>query len=138
MTVPKSKRRTGRLEALVKAQDLATYTLRVTSNRNKFPAEYSPLSDEIAELGIRIFVDCHKANRLNLKSKFAERQALQQDALDCLENLLALMNLAGTVYHLDSRRVGRVDIGELGYWGQLAVDTINLIKKWKESDQSRV
>lgn len=64
-----------------------------------------------------------------LKMLHTQRQLFQVQACEECDKLLSLIQIAQPVYHLSTKRIK--------YWGGMAVDVKNLIRKWKESDRKR-
>ena len=69
MSVPEGERSHGdKLEVLVKAREVATYTLHICTNKNTFPPQYqSAITGRIEETAISIFMDCWTANNVLVK-----------------------------------------------------------------------
>lgn len=53
MSVPENARTKGKLEACVKAHDLACYTLQITTNKKNFPEQFqAALTDKIVSAAL--------------------------------------------------------------------------------------
>ena len=132
MSVPVNQRTHGKLETLVKARTLCVHTLTVTKNENLFPPAYkATVTDKIVNLSIDIFVHCFSANDVYVNSHedYMQRIMLQEQAAAECDALLALIQIAKSLFHLDSRKVK--------YWAELAIEAKKLIKAWKDSDSKR-
>ena len=132
MSVPVNQRSHGKLEAAVKARDLASYTLKTTANKKIFAEEYQEaLTDRIIASAITIHTKCWSANNVlvNSREDMARRLALQEEAAIECNNLLSLIELAQPVFHLTSKRVV--------YWSQKTVEVRGLIRGWRDSDRRR-
>lgn len=137
MSVPESKRTTGKLETLVKAKSLAAYTLQICSNEKNFPPQYRPIiTDEITTLAKKIFLEAWTANNINVKVdaqgaalRWAKRKDLQTQAIGDSEKLLVLIQIAQETFHLSSKRVK--------YWGERVLEVLRLLRGWKKADCSR-
>ncbi len=132
MSVPESKRSQGKLEVITKTLDLATYTLTITSNKKIFKPEYDhSITDKLNETATNIFVDCWTANNVRVitPEHLKVRTELQQRAARNCNVLLALIQLAKKLFHLDTKRVR--------YWGNKILDCRNLIRAWREADIKR-
>ena len=133
MSVPESKRGHGKFEVLTKANELAVYTIRITKNQKVFKPEYrSAVTDDIVHTANDIYIKCWSANNIRVgedAEKWKERKHLQESAIQDCNNLLALMDLAQKVFHLETRRIK--------YWGGKTVEVREYVRKWKEGDSKR-
>lgn len=72
MSVPKGMRSKSKLEAAIKARELAAHTIKITSNPKKFPAEFRELlGKNYAEVAIKIFNSCWAANNIRVTNRAA-------------------------------------------------------------------
>lgn len=132
MAVVESERSQSKLETIVKALDLATYTIRITNNPKVFLPEYrSSLTDDIIRTAKDIYIDAWTANNVLVKTAddWKVRKALQERAARNCNNLLALMGLAKSVFHLKSKRIK--------YWGEKTLEVRKYLRDWKEGDNKR-
>ncbi len=132
MSVPENQRTHGKLEACAKARQLCCYTIKITSNKKIFTEEYHEvLTKRIADCALNIHLLSWGANNVlvNSAEDMRERLLMQEKAARECNNLLSLMEIARSVFHLSSKRVK--------YWGGLTVETRNLIRAWRESDRKR-
>lgn len=132
MSVPETQRTKGKLEVITKALELATHTIQITANENVFKPEYRhAITDKIITVATDIYVDCWTANNIKVVSQteWQARKQLQNTAARNCNVLLALMQIAQKLFHLDTKKVR--------YWGKLALETRNLIRAWREADQKR-
>lgn len=132
MSVKEGEREKSRFEVLVEARELTKYTIVITKNSNVFLPEYqTALTDDIIRTAKNIFIKCFTANKIRAETaeRYNERKELQYHAiLDC-NNMLALIDLAKSVYHLKSKRIE--------FWGKKVLKTRTLIREWKDSDAKR-
>lgn len=132
MAVAESERSQSKLEVLVKALDLVTYTIRITNNQKIFLPEFrSALTDDIIRTAKDIYINAWTANNIQVKGAddWKVRKALQERAARNCNNLLALMQIAKTVFHLKSKRIA--------YWGEMTIIARSYLRDWKESDMKR-
>lgn len=132
MSVPVNQRSQGKLEVCVKALDLASYTLKITANKKIFAEELQrSLTDKITGTALDIWTNVWTANNVRVKEEgdLDERLRLQQEAARLCNILLSLIELAGKVFHLTSKRVS--------YWTGKTVEVRNMIRAWRESDRKR-
>ena len=132
MSVPVNKRSHGKLEACVKAHDLCCYTLKITANKKIFTEEYqTALTDKINETALSIHMLCWTANNILVNSieDMEQRLRLQETAAIECNNLLSLMGIAKSIFHLSTKRVT--------FWGDSVIETRNLIRAWKDADRKR-
>lgn len=131
MSVPKSQRSMSKLEAILAAKKLCEYTLQITANRNVFTEKYDALVKSINDTVQKIYINAFSANNIYVHDKISclKRIDLQSNSILCCDELLALMDLAYSVFHL---RMKRVD-----YWCSLVVNAKQLLKSWRKSDKER-
>lgn len=132
MSVPVNQRTTGKLEVCVKAHDLCRYTLQITANKKIFLPEYQvSLTNRITDTALCIHTLCWSANNIlvNSADDLKRRSELQEQAAIQCNNLLSLMEIAKSIFHLSTKRIK--------YWGGLTIETRKLIRAWRESDRKR-
>ncbi len=135
MSVPVNQRSHGKLEAYVKAYELATYTLRITKNKKVFTEDFQEcLTGRIILAAVETYLAVGKANDKQVRSagdraEYSKRVALQCEAIERCNELIKLITLAKPIFHLSSKRVK--------YWIGLARDTRSLIKAWSDADIKR-
>lgn len=132
MAVPASDRGESKFELLVKANALAVYTLQITSNAKVFDPVYAnALGNKIQAAATDIFINCWTANNIRPmpETNLRERHKLQRLAVLQCNNLLAMIEIAYKLYHLESRRVE--------HWGALIIEVRNMIRAWSQSDSKR-
>ena len=132
MSVPVARRNVGKLTVLLKAEELATYTMVVVSNEKNFPKRYRWCSGfEIINLAKSILRNLIRANNINVGKDellLKRRNRFQDEALEDSVVLLTEIDLA---YRL-TRRIGG---DKVEYWTGLIHELQNIIRGWKESDK---
>lgn len=133
MSVPESERGHGKFVVLVKANDLAIYTIKIAKNPKVFLLEYqNALTDDIIRTAKEIYIKCWTANNIRVGKEYENwraRKQLQEHAILECNNLLALIQIAKSLFHLSSKRIK--------YWGCKIIDVRNEIRNWKEGDSKR-
>lgn len=132
MSVPEGMRSKSKLEAVIRARELAAYTIQITSNTEKFPPEFRELlGKNYAEVAIKIFNSCWAANnvRVTNKAAWSKRKELQEEAVRGCVVLLADIDLGAEVYKIPARRVE--------HWSGMVMNTLSLIRAWRDADQKR-
>lgn len=132
MSVIKSKRQEGKLQVLIKARELATYTTHILGNEKAFPKRSRwIIAQQIADETINIYKYCRRANAVSVEtdSDYAYRHEQQVKAYSCCESLLSLIEIAYNLYNIESHRIE--------YWTGLVLETEKLLGKWKLSDKHR-
>lgn len=135
MSVPVNQRSHGKLEAYSKAYELATYTIKITSNKKIFTEEYQEaLTDKIISASLDIYLLAGEANDISVRTaddeqNYHDRIRIQTEAHRKCGELSRLILLAKPIFHLSAKRVK--------YWSQLVKDTRTLIKAWSDSDKKR-
>lgn len=90
-----------KLEVIVRAIDLMNHSLRITSNRKRYPVKYIQLINRIQNNAMDIYEYLIEANRIDLYSSKAERIELETrvitacDKLSCFVEMSMNLNLVG-------------------------------------------
>ena len=129
MSVYLSDRGDNKFEVLVKARELAVYTIQITNNKNVF-SDYDMVVNDLQKLGKDIFIGLWYANNCDLRTEPELRLQYQRQAIRDCYALLATIQLAQPLYHLKLKRVE--------YWSRMIIDVRNLIRKWRDSDKKRI
>ena len=132
-SVVKSNRTPGQLEVNTMALDLCCYTLHITSNPKHFPQDQSAFTERIRDNVIQIHAYCWVANNIYVGdslSRYNTRIEYEAKAIDCCNTLMALIEIAQKMFHLESRRIR--------YWMKKTKDLRTVIYAWKESDVHRL
>ena len=132
MSVVKSKRDEGRLLVLTKANELATYTIKICSNEKNFPKrDRWLLTQRIVEQATMAYTDARKANAVKVVTMedYKLRREYQMRCRCDLEALLGLIEIAYMALRLDG---GRVE-----YWTKCAMDCEDKLANWRTSDRKR-
>lgn len=133
MSVPEGQRKSGKLEVLVKALDVANHTNKLLSNQKKFDPKFDyVLGDDIKRTARDIYRHCWGANNIRAinKETWQARKRLQQQAcLDCNE-LLILIDMAYGTYHLASSKVE--------YWGRITIEAREKNQSVEERRQKEI
>jgi len=121
------------LYACDEARRLAIHTIKICNNQNIFLPEYqSALTNRIIALAVDIFTNAYGANNILVNkepARWHERHRMQELAVNECNRLLALIQLAKTLFHLKTQKVK--------YWGEMTIKTRNYLQKWKDGDVER-
>lgn len=130
MSVVLTKRGESKLRVLTKANDLATYTIRICSNEKHFPKRYRwCITSKIVESAIDINRYIKMANAIKItsdKDSYAMRKANQTRALATTYSLLSMIDIAYNTFGIEGSRID--------YWTGLIIELQNLIRKWQTSN----
>lgn len=130
MSVVLTKRGESKLRVLTKANDLATYTIRICSNEKHFPKRYRwCITSKIVESAIDINRYIKMANAIKITSdrdSYAMRKANQTRALATTYSLLSMIDIAYNTFGIEGSRID--------YWTGLIIELQNLIRKWQTSN----
>lgn len=133
MSVPEPLRHKGRLVVHVKAQYLASYTIKILANNKVFPQEVdTTLVGRIRACAMDIYAKTWCANKYRADASHIDREArysLQSEAIRECDEMLAYIGIAKQVFHLRHKR--------MKYWCGLITEVQALIQAWKESDVKR-
>lgn len=129
MSVPEPLRHKGRLEVHVKAQYLASYTIKILANNKTFPPEVDgELVKRIKDSAISIYAKTWSANKINATTNKVNREMryrLQREAWMLCNEMLAYIGIAKQVFHLREKR--------MMYWSWLITSTQALIQSWMDA-----
>lgn len=118
-----------KLNVIVKAIDLMKYTIKITSNRKRYPVKYIQLVKRIQNKSMDIYEFLLEANRLSIATSKIDRLELQTraitscDILSCLVEMSLDMNIVGT--------------NNVVYWQKQIDDVKYMTIAWREKDKSR-
>ena len=108
------------LKVILKAKDLAEYTLRVTSNCNRYPKKYRfSLVDKMQNKALEIYEYLYEANRTDLKNFKKERSELQTKAITHYDELLFYIEL--------SMKLNIISMESMEYWSKMVSDIKHML-----------
>ncbi len=119
----------GNFDIIPKAISLMEYTIRITSNRKRYPVKYIQLIKRIQNISMDIYEFILDANRLNLSISKRERIELQTkaitscDKLSCFIEMPLNLNLVGT--------------DTVAFWQKQIDDVKYMTIAWREKDKKR-
>lgn len=112
------------LKVIVKAKELAIYTVKVTSNCNTFPKKYRfTVVDKMQNHSLEIYENLLEANRQKVGTGKNERMELQTRAITKCDLLLFYIELAMNLNIINSDRVE--------YWSGLVKDVKHMTLAWR-------
>lgn len=130
MSVRVSERSEGKLQVLNCSRNLAKYTIEACKSDKNFPkTQRWILPHRLVDEVLNVSLNIKKANSIPLYEMYNERFTLQHNALASLESMLEMIDLAESLYGLESNKVM--------YWTSLIVDTEQMLRSWINSDKSR-
>lgn len=117
------------LQVIVKAEELADYTLEITSNCNNFPKKYRfTLVDKMVTKSFNIYECLFEANRTRIANK-VQRYDLQTKAITYCEELQFYIKLALKRNIITPKRAE--------YWSALVSDVKYMTLAWRKRDKER-
>lgn len=140
MPVPKSRREQTPLTVLIEASTLASYTIRICTNEDKFPKRYRwCLTKDIVSAAVKTSACIARANAVyvNNVESYKLRRAYQQQAIAELAAMESTMNIAFNLFdglrHTgeEERQKKRVNIAS---WTSQLIKTKAQLLAWKKSD----
>lgn len=118
------------LQVIIKAKKLATHTLQVTSNCNRYPKKFRfSLVDKMQNKSMEIYEFLHEANRTDLKMYRRERLELQTKAITYCDQLLAYIEM--------SHELKIIDVQSMGNWSKMVSDVKHMAIAWRSKDKER-
>lgn len=132
MSVPKDKRDTGELAINTEARRICTYVLKITGNEKNFPKEQEWFTNRIRDIALDIDLKCWKANNIYASSDalYEKRLALEAEAGDLCTVMLEQINIAKSLYHMDTKRYK--------YLTDQYVGLRKRIRNWYKADRDRL
>lgn len=119
-----------KLKVILKAEELAEHTLRITSNCNRYPKKYRfSLVDKMQNKALEIYEYLHEANRTDLKVYGRERSELQTKAITYCDELLFFIEL--------SYKLNIINDKSMGYWSKMVTDVKHMAIAWRSKDKER-
>lgn len=112
---------------VVKAEELATHSFRLTSNSNRYPKKYRhSLCDKIQIKSLEIYEALFEANRINNKTDKRARCEMITKAITYCDELMFFIKL--------SMNLGFLGGNSAEYWTKLASDVKNMALAWRKSE----
>lgn len=118
------------LKVILKAKELATHTLRVTSNANRYPKKFRfSLVDKMQNKSMEIYEMLFEANRTDIKAYKRDRLELQTKAITYCDELLFYIEMSHELYIINS--------DSMGYWSKMVSDVKHMAIAWRTKDRQR-
>ena len=121
------------LDACWLARGVALHTIKICTNKNIFLPEYqTALTDDLIRTAKNIYIYVWTANNINVSKRAAHwkyREQYQFKAVLECNNLLAMIGLARSLYHLRGKKTS--------YWSKLVVEARKKIQAWRAKDIER-
>ena len=117
------------MQVIIKAKELASYTLKVTSNNNNFPKKFRfTLVDRMQRKSFDIYENLLEANRTRVENKYT-RYDLQTKAIVSCEELLFYIEMSMMQNIITSKKAE--------YWSGLVSDVKHMTLAWRKRDKDR-
>lgn len=117
------------LDVIIKAGDLMEYSMRVTSNRKRYPAKYIQLVNRIQNKSMDIYEYLLDANRTRLDTLKTKRLELQTKAVTTCDKISRLIEMSMNLNIIGSDTVA--------HWQKLIEDVKYMTIAWREKDRNR-
>lgn len=120
---------------LVKAKDLAKYTINITDNPKKFPKKYRfTFVNRMQDMVLDIYELINTANELNTNDKqtLTERLRLQNQAITKCKTMLFLIDLC-----LENESIG-IDCRQVEVWSRHVANVKNMAINWHTRDRKKM
>ena len=117
------------MQVIIKAKELASYTLKITSNNNNFPKKFRfTLVDRMQRKSFDIYENLLEANRTRVENKYT-RYDLQTKAIVSCEELLFYIEMSMMQNIITSKKAE--------YWSGLVSDVKHMTLAWRKRDKDR-
>lgn len=117
----------------MKAQQLSSYTILVTSNKKTFPVEFDlTLTSKLVDTSIEIYAKAWEANNIRVNDshdKWTLRKTLQEESMRNCDRMLVLLGIAKGVLHLRDKRIV--------YWSDRILEVKAMLSAWHKTDVDR-
>lgn len=118
------------LNVIIKAKELATHTLRITSNANRYPKKFRfSLVDRMQNKAMSIYESLFEANRTDIKCYKRERLELQTKAITYCDELLFYIEM--------SHELNILNVKSMDYWSKMVTDIKRMAIAWRTKDKER-
>ena len=118
------------LKVILKAKELATHTLRVTSNANRYPKKFRfSLVDKMQNKSMEIYEMLFEANRTDIKAYKRDRLELQTKTITYCDDLLFYIEMSHELHIINS--------DSMGYWSKMVSDVKHMAIAWRTKDRQR-
>ena len=130
MSVIVAKRKEGRFEVLLRAEELCAYTIRICKNEKNFPKrDRWILTQPIVNEALAAMTCIRRGNAVRVvqQSDYEYRRSQQVEAFAHLEALLSLIEIAYNVLSIESKRIE--------FWTGLVLGVEEKLRGWRRSDR---
>lgn len=118
------------LRVILKAKELATHTLRLTSNANRYPKKYRfSLVDKMQNKSMEIYEMLFEANRTDIRDYKRDRLELQTKAITYCDELLFYIEMSHDLNFLNAK--------SMEYWSKIVSDVKHMAIAWRTKDRKR-
>lgn len=118
-----------KLDVIIKAGNLMEYSIRITSNRKRYPVKYIQLINRIQNKSMDIYEYLIEANRLKMDTSKTERLELQTKAITACDKISRFIEMSMNLNIIGS------DVVE--HWQKLIDDIKYMTIAWREKDKKR-
>jgi len=116
------------LRVIVKAEELAEHSIRLTSNCNRYPKKYRhSLVDRIQIKSLDIYDTLLEANRINNVHRKQERCETITKAITYCDQLSFYIKL--------SKNLGLLSDGSMAYWSKMVSDVKYMSIAWRTKER---
>lgn len=130
--VAKGKRKTGKFAVETKVDELLSNTYSWISNDKIIPKKHKfTIGADIKSLTLEVHNYIYQANatRSDVLEEFSKRLTLEQLAMNKLEMLISIVNMAFTTFNIKE--------STCNHWSKLLSELKKLLGGWIESDRIR-
>lgn len=132
MSVKAGERKEGELTVIVKAKEMAIYTIRITNNEKNFPKRYRlSVVNKIQDKAFEIVTCLIEANEIypRTKEELRLRQIKQRQAMACCRSLMTMVDICKELFGLGDDRVA--------FWAKSVFEVRTLTAAWFKKDEER-
>lgn len=132
MSVQVGKRTQGDLTVIVKAKEMAIYTIRITNNEKNFPRRYRlSVVNKMQDKAFEIVTCLIEANEIypRTKEELQVRRMKQRQAMAYCRSLMTMIDISKELFAIESDKVA--------FWARGIFEVRTLAAAWLKKDQEK-
>lgn len=132
MSVQVGKRTQGDLTVIVKAKEMAIYTIRITNNEKNFPRRYRlSIVNKMQDKAFEIVTCLIEANEIypRTKEELQVRRMKQRQAMAYCRSLMTMIDISKELFAIESDKVA--------FWARGIFEVRTLTAAWLKKDQEK-
>lgn len=132
MSVRTGERTQGELTVIVKAKEMAIYTIKITNNEKVFPKRYRlSVVNKIQDKAFDVINCLIEANEIYPKTReeWRIRREKQRQAMSCCRSLLTMVDMCKELFTISGDKVA--------FWTKAIFEVRTMTAAWLKKDEER-